>query len=153
MTPGTAFILPSAFIFLAGPPIRPMSPACTWPHELGQPVQWMRTARGTWLGLGLGLGLGLVARAAAARAAAARAAAAWCGARHLDARLEDLSDVLRVVLGLDHRQAAELRAGAADDVAGDLARVDREAVGRVERGLGAEGGEVRLLLGLGLGLG
>mmetsp|Transcript_11414 Transcript_11414/g.47814 ORF Transcript_11414/g.47814 Transcript_11414/m.47814 type:complete len:203 (+) Transcript_11414:343-951(+) len=45
LTPGTAFILPSAFIFLAGPPMRPMSPACAWPHELGQPVQWMRTSR------------------------------------------------------------------------------------------------------------
>mmetsp|Transcript_22911 Transcript_22911/g.52888 ORF Transcript_22911/g.52888 Transcript_22911/m.52888 type:complete len:234 (+) Transcript_22911:451-1152(+) len=47
LTPGTAFILPSAFIFFAGPPISPMSPACTCPHELGQPVQWMRMPRCT----------------------------------------------------------------------------------------------------------
>ena len=36
-----------------------MSANCTWPHELGQPVQWMRSGLGTWLGLGLGLGLWL----------------------------------------------------------------------------------------------
>mmetsp|Transcript_35128 Transcript_35128/g.55064 ORF Transcript_35128/g.55064 Transcript_35128/m.55064 type:complete len:241 (-) Transcript_35128:386-1108(-) len=40
-TPGTA--LPS---FLAGAPIRPMSPTCACPHEFGQPVQWMRTRLG-----------------------------------------------------------------------------------------------------------
>mmetsp|Transcript_40382 Transcript_40382/g.96744 ORF Transcript_40382/g.96744 Transcript_40382/m.96744 type:complete len:375 (-) Transcript_40382:1094-2218(-) len=46
--PGTAFILPSASLhFLAGPPISPISAACAWPHELGQPVQWMRSALGT----------------------------------------------------------------------------------------------------------
>lgn len=39
LTPGTAFIFPSAFIFLAGPPINPMSAAWTCPHEFGQPTR------------------------------------------------------------------------------------------------------------------
>mmetsp|Transcript_26824 Transcript_26824/g.53969 ORF Transcript_26824/g.53969 Transcript_26824/m.53969 type:complete len:290 (+) Transcript_26824:467-1336(+) len=47
-TPGTAFIFPEASSSLrAGPPMSPMSAACTCPHELGQPVQWIRRARGT----------------------------------------------------------------------------------------------------------
>mmetsp|Transcript_11929 Transcript_11929/g.24222 ORF Transcript_11929/g.24222 Transcript_11929/m.24222 type:complete len:295 (+) Transcript_11929:195-1079(+) len=47
-TPGTPFILPLlGSSFLAGAPISPMSATCTWPHELGQPVQWMRNGLGT----------------------------------------------------------------------------------------------------------
>mmetsp|Transcript_6757 Transcript_6757/g.16325 ORF Transcript_6757/g.16325 Transcript_6757/m.16325 type:complete len:211 (-) Transcript_6757:1227-1859(-) len=38
-TPSTCS--PAAFLALV--PRRPMSPICTWPHVLVQPVQWMRT--------------------------------------------------------------------------------------------------------------
>mmetsp|Transcript_19962 Transcript_19962/g.63601 ORF Transcript_19962/g.63601 Transcript_19962/m.63601 type:complete len:290 (-) Transcript_19962:898-1767(-) len=47
LQPGTALFLPdSGSNFLAGPPMMPMSAACTCPHEFGQPVQWMRSGRG-----------------------------------------------------------------------------------------------------------
>mmetsp|Transcript_9404 Transcript_9404/g.28162 ORF Transcript_9404/g.28162 Transcript_9404/m.28162 type:complete len:202 (-) Transcript_9404:1404-2009(-) len=44
LAPATAFILPS-ISRLAGAPMRPMSAACTWPQELGQPVQCTRMGR------------------------------------------------------------------------------------------------------------
>mmetsp|Transcript_14396 Transcript_14396/g.42331 ORF Transcript_14396/g.42331 Transcript_14396/m.42331 type:complete len:253 (-) Transcript_14396:951-1709(-) len=41
-------VLPvSGSSFLAGEPMRPMSPTCAWPQLLGQPVQCMRTRRGS----------------------------------------------------------------------------------------------------------
>merc|ERR1719483_340574 len=52
-----------------------------------------------------------------------------------DALLKVARDGLGGAIGLDPRRAAELRAGAADDVADDVARLDGKAGGAVEAGL------------------
>jgi len=57
-------------------------------------------------------------------------------ARALHAILDRLGDALSVVRRLDHRQAAELRAGAADEVANDVAWSDPQATLAVQHGLG-----------------
>mmetsp|Transcript_3449 Transcript_3449/g.11480 ORF Transcript_3449/g.11480 Transcript_3449/m.11480 type:complete len:325 (-) Transcript_3449:906-1880(-) len=46
-TPSTAMFLPvSGSTRFAGEPMRPMSPTWAWPHELGHPVQCIRTSLG-----------------------------------------------------------------------------------------------------------
>ena len=136
--PGTAFILPSASLhFLAGPPISPMSAACACRRKcFGQAVRVKargdgrgasggeRGAGQRWAGRvsargevrGAGGGLHLAARVGAARPVDAQRLGDG------DALLELARDTLGGGLGLDQRQAAELCAGAADEVADDVAR-------------------------------
>ena len=78
---------------------------------------------------GAGSGLHLAARVGAARPVDAQR----LGDR--DALLELARGTLGGGLGLDQRQAAELCAGAADEVADDVARLDGKAGGTVEAGL------------------
>mmetsp|Transcript_23703 Transcript_23703/g.58611 ORF Transcript_23703/g.58611 Transcript_23703/m.58611 type:complete len:429 (+) Transcript_23703:117-1403(+) len=77
----------------------------------------------------------------AARVRAARPVDAHV-TRHVDARLHLLGDQLRVALRLDHREATELRASAADEVADDAAGLGAQPRIAVEGRLGEEGGHL-----------